>query len=202
MQHRHIAIVGSHGVGKSTLGKALLSFFEDNLKDDWRLEDNAAREVANKGQPVNENATNQSQYMILENYINKCNIITSYSTIHIDQIMRNYVYSKYAQNFGTFDNLNFVNVTKLCAIYELNYVFDVIFYLPIEFDLKKNGVRSLNVKYQKIIDEYIKQILSFTGTPIHTITGPVKDRLYQIEEKLIGHNIIDNNVDFRRREIT
>lgn len=61
----------------------------------------------------------------------------------------------------------------------------LIVYVPVEFDVEADGVRSEDIIFQSKIDFLIKNILETTGVPYITVTGTVEERLAQIEAALV-----------------
>lgn len=53
--------------------------------------------------------------------------------------------------------------------------YDIIFFIPIEFPIKDDGVRSTDAEFQKKIDRRIREILK--GYKCHTLRGDKKTRL-------------------------
>jgi nicotinamide riboside kinase len=58
--------------------------------------------------------------------------------------------------------------------------YDLVFYIPIEFPLEKDGVRFEDDEYQKIIDLQIIKYLKRYKIPYITLTGTLEERLKQI----------------------
>jgi nicotinamide riboside kinase len=58
--------------------------------------------------------------------------------------------------------------------------YDLVFYIPIEFPLEKDGVRFEDDSYQKIIDLQILKYLKRYKIPYITLTGTLEERLKQI----------------------
>lgn len=63
--------------------------------------------------------------------------------------------------------------------------YDLVFYIPIEFPLEKDGTRFEDDSYQKIIDLQILKYLKRYKIPYITLTGTVEERLRKIEEESI-----------------
>lgn len=57
--------------------------------------------------------------------------------------------------------------------------YDVIFYLPIEFDIVDDGIRSIDVTLQKLVDFEIRNLLSKQAN-VRTLSGTIDERLQQI----------------------
>lgn len=58
----------------------------------------------------------------------------------------------------------------------------IICYIPIEFPLKSDGVRSTDDKFRKRINNIIKHILDNHKIPYITLSGNVNDRIDKIKE--------------------
>ena len=59
--------------------------------------------------------------------------------------------------------------------------YDLVFYIPIEFPLEKDGIRFEDEQYQKMIDLQILKYLKRYKIPYITLTGTVEERLQKIE---------------------
>lgn len=60
----------------------------------------------------------------------------------------------------------------------------LLVYVPIEFSLEDDGIRSIDTEFQKKIDFLIKNILETSNIKYITVTGSVEERLAQIEAAL------------------
>lgn len=62
--------------------------------------------------------------------------------------------------------------------------YDLVFYIPIEFPLEKDGVRFEDDSYQKIIDLQILKYLKRYKIPYITLTGTLEERLAIIRKHI------------------
>jgi predicted ATPase len=60
----------------------------------------------------------------------------------------------------------------------------LLVYVPIEFEIEDDGVRTANKEHQATIDFLIKNILETSGINYITVTGTVEERVSQIEAAL------------------
>jgi predicted ATPase len=60
----------------------------------------------------------------------------------------------------------------------------LVVYVPIEFELAEDGLRSVDPEEQAAIDFMIKNILDTAGIEYITVTGTVEERVAQIENAL------------------
>ena len=64
-------------------------------------------------------------------------------------------------------------------------------YIPIEFDIENDGIRPMDVGFQKLVDENMRKLIyKFEITPL-VVTGSVEERLKTILTKLYGSDISD-----------
>jgi predicted ATPase len=73
----------------------------------------------------------------------------------------------------------------------------ILVYVPIEFPVETDGVRSADSEYQEQIDFLIKNILDTNELPYITVTGSVEERVAQvnaeIEKRRNAFNLAQNN---------
>jgi len=153
-----IAITGSFSTGKTTLAKQLAK----KLK--YKLLPEVARQMIEDGHRLDLEVTPSLELLMAEmqeeleqgeNWVaDRCLIdILAYSMVL----------------FKDDKFLNEINDRLLRAKY------DKIFYIPIEFPIKDDGVRSTDTDFQKKIDDTIKEILK--TIPHIIIKGTKKERL-------------------------
>lgn len=61
----------------------------------------------------------------------------------------------------------------------------LIVYVPIEFDIEDDGLRSTSKQEQAKIDYLIKNLLDTAGVKYITVTGSVEERVAQVENALV-----------------
>ena len=69
--------------------------------------------------------------------------------------------------------------------------YDVIFYLPIEFDIVDDGIRSIDVTLQKLVDFEIRNLLSKQAN-VRTLSGTIDERLQQISNCISRREVRQN----------
>jgi nicotinamide riboside kinase len=172
-----LAIVGSHGVGKSTLVNELRKIYPGF---------NFVTEVARKcPYSLNEKTTLESQDWILRKQIQSELEKPLYDVTICDRS----VYDQLAYIVYAVDNNNISledgkQLENFITNWGLSY--DFIFYVPIEFNVVDDGFRSVDELYRKEIDEHVKEILNkYVGNHRKiTLVGTVDDRLTTIKNKL------------------
>lgn len=180
-----VAISGSHGVGKTTLMRAW-----GRRHTDWGTLSEVSRSCPF---PLNEKATYQTQNYImhrqieLELDISSPNIKFVSDRSTLDQI----AYVRQAHELGNMTNEQAEYLIKHCRAWAGTY--DFIFYIPIEFEMENDGVRSPNLDYQRKIDKAVRHEFAllndgeFSNAAMNalTLTGSVDERLGQMERVLI-----------------
>lgn len=158
-------MVGSHGVGKTTLSIKLSAHFGFS-----RIPD-IVREAHEKKFTVNEETPPESQFWILSKQI---------------ELERNTPESWIADK-TLFDNIIYGNVVLKdqkvkdviadIVIKEARY--DAMLYLPIEFAIAADGLRSLSAEFQAQIDRSYVEFLDQNNFQYYTVKGTVEERFNQ-----------------------
>lgn len=172
---KRIILTGAQGTGKTTLMNALAADGTKTLS--------LAREAAinNGGLPTDEQretfqknlfATAFKTLSSKRNYISDRGLtcIAAYTFLGA---LRNSVKKKTADN----------QYLKLQKFHNDNP--DILLvYLPIEFDIEDDGMRSTDKEHQAAIDFMIKNILDTSGVKYITVTGTIEERVAQVEAAL------------------
>ena len=163
-----IAITGSMGVGKTTLAKQISN------ATGIRLLPEVARELIKAGHKLDEQATPE-----LEEAMAECQqeLENSFGSWVADRCL----FDILAYTMVLFPkNETLIHTINRC-ISKAKY--GIILYIPPEFPIKDDGVRSTNKDFQKKIDDTLKQILH----NVHIIRGSRKERL-KLALKIINEN--------------
>jgi len=148
-----IALFGTHGTGKTTLGYDLVAKLKKQGADV-----NFLSEIARKCPfPLNENATKKSQiWIILSQIIAEFESEEGVNILICDRsVLDGYCY--YVNKFGRFPALE-------ALVREHLKTYSKLIRVPIrEGFLKKDNVRSINVKFQKDVDEQFDKFIKLFG---------------------------------------
>lgn len=172
-----IAVVGSHGVGKTTLAKGLSKVLKYPILPD------IAREAFRKGFTINEKTPPENQLWILCKQMEyekklKDNFIADKT------LFDNIVYSRKIFSDKYFLTLIEDIVRKIAK-------YDIYLYIPIEIPLKNDKVRSPDLNFQRMIDEEYTLLLKDLKVKYYEIRGSIPERIER-SLKIINPKIILN----------
>lgn len=174
------AITGAHGTGKSTLLNALRNI------PGYEFSVSVTR---SSGATLNQEGDDDGQIKILNsiieyelnNHVYKKDYILDRSFIDF------YAYTIYLRRNLRVSDETLKRVEEEFDKRKTNYT--MVFYLPIEFDIEQDGVRSNDIDFQKEIDEIIKYILLEKEINFIPIIGDVQQRVDEIKTYIpfVGH---------------
>lgn len=181
-----IAFCGTGGVGKTTLINLLKDYFSDR---EFVFLDEITRTLKENGFPINHDQTtdyNQTQLMILGAHLHNL----SHSHFITDRcLIDGFAYTEYLALHNKVNSP--VRDAAANALEAGLKMYDLIFYIPIEFAPENDGVRSVDINFIKgidrIIQDYITEVKINRGiTSIYTITGSVEERIEKIKNIIIN----------------
>lgn len=158
-----ISVIGSHGTGKSTICKELSTMFNLNIIPD------VVPEAFRKGFTINENTPPETQLWILTKQL-ELERNTPEDWIMEKSLWDNIIYG----------SLSIKDKKVLMVMEEIvnkNAKYDIVFYLPIEFGIEDDGLRSLDSNFQSEIDVRFKKYLANSGIKFIKLSGSIKERV-------------------------
>ncbi len=158
-----IAVIGSHGTGKTTLCDGLLKAFNFNFIPDVVPKAHELKFLINEKTPPETSFWVLSKQLELERN-------TSETWVMEKSLFDNLIYGQ----FSIKDN-NILNVMKKIILKNAHY--DLMFYCPIEFSLADDGLRSLNKNFQKKIDINFRSFLAMFNLGYIELRGNKEARL-------------------------
>lgn len=167
-----IAVAGSHGTGKSTFAKGLAEKLSGHY-----IYDIVREEAAPKGFAVNENTPLVVQLWLMSRQWELER--TTPEPWVADKCL--YDYLVYGEIIFKDEAVKKV----LREVVKENANYDFVFYLPIEFPMELDGLRSENLEFQKEVDRRYKEFLDEFGIKYITLSGSVEERINQALQ-LIG----------------
>lgn len=174
-----IGIAGAQSVGKTTLLNALRS--ERHLKG-FAICDEVTRRVKSYGLPINEDGTNVTQRLIMQEHI--VNVFMYDDMITDRTVLDGLVYSSYLYKKNKIDaaTMKFVR-----SVYnKVRPQYDHLFYISPEFDIVDDGERSVDVQFRNEIVETFESFIAKENITVIRIKGSVRERVNTIINILEG----------------
>lgn len=178
-----IGISGAQSTGKTTLLNALRS---ESFFKGYAVCNEVTRKVASYGIPINENGTDVTQTLIMNQHI--VNIMLNDNMITDRTSLDGLVYTLYLAEKGSVSNKT-VDYAKqvFCRTY---FEYDILFYIAPEFDIKHDGVRSTDDRFRDEIVTLFDNVILDYDVNVVRLSGSVRERVEQalkaIEEKFNG----------------
>ncbi len=178
-----IAFTGTHSTGKTTLLNELRK--EEKFKD-YKFFTNVTRDISAMGLPINENGTFNTQKTIMNQIA--VNTLLNKDFIADRSVIDVLAYSMY--HYQNDEEFTYENVELLEDIYnKVINEYDYLIYLKPHIKLEDDGARSMDLEYQKTIDENIKFLLDKIRKydrriKIIEVSGTVEERLNQIIQRI------------------
>jgi len=169
-----IAIIGAHGVGKTTLSKKLAASLDLPIIHDVVIE------AFQKGFVINEKTPIETQFWLFARQLEEEK--TTQSFVADKSLMD---YSVYADVIFDDDRVK----SLLSEMVKKNINYDYVFYLPIEFAIEDNGTRSTDIEFQKQVDNRYRQLIEDWTIDYTILSGSVETRLAQALKKIKNSNI-------------
>lgn len=174
-----VGIAGAQSVGKTTLLNALRS--EKFLKN-FTICDEVTRRVRSYGLPINENGTDTTQRLIMQEHV--FNIFMYEDMITDRTALDGLVYSSYLLKKNKIDanTMKFVRNVFNKTISKYDY----LFYIAPEFEIVDDGERSIDVSFRDEVVELFEQMIQKEKLPVIRIKGSVRERVITIINILEG----------------
>lgn len=177
-----IGLVGSHGVGKTTLVEMLLKILPA-----YKTLEEHSHKVLNKGKGLNFKTTNETQLEFYKSYLEMFEKVENENLITPRTVVDLLAYSRYfhKHDYG----IDLVLIKRMEQLIKVKSTWiDLYIYIPIEFKQKEvNAYREgqkEHPEYQKEIDDNVKTILKEFDIPYMTVTGSVLKRAALIRIKV------------------
>ena len=174
-----IGITGAQSVGKTTLLNALRS---EKLFKEYVICDEVTRRVKGYGLPINEEGTDNTQRLIMNEHI--VNVFMYGNMLTDRTALDGLVYSTYL-----YKN-NQINTSTMAYVKEVfNKVwhsYDFVFYIEPEFEIVDDGVRSINKQFRDEIADLFEATIEKEKLNMLRVKGSVRNRVNTIIDHLEG----------------
>lgn len=171
-------IIGASGVGKTTLIREIEKQFPHYVSIT-----NVMRSFSKSHNlKLNESASCDAQLLFFNNFLQLLLTNTEKNVILDRSLLDSYTYSQHINS--PIDPFIMDYMFNICKKYMTK--FDKIFYIPIEFNIEHDGVRSDDQGYHYRIDKSIQNNLQMLelGDRVVRVTGTVQQRLDIVKEHL------------------
>lgn len=184
-----IGIAGAQSVGKTTLLNALRS---EKMFQDMKVCNEVTRRVMSYGLPINENGTDVTQKLIMQEHI--VNVFMYNNFITDRTALDGVVYTKYLHENGKVNDETMTFATDVFL--KLYDKYDIMFYIGPEFEIQNDGIRSIDVNFRnRIVNIFNDFFDTYKLSPVR-LSGSVRQRVEQAieaynkveKEKELNHN--------------
>ena len=165
---KRIALVGASSTGKTTVYELL-----KNKLPKYEFVNESTRAIGSYGFPINEKGTEATQLAISCFHLEA--LLQPYNQVLDRCYMDVLVYSKFMNKITPMTYLYIEDTWNRIKNEYTHYI-----YFPIEFDSVDDGVRSVNEKWRKQVDDEFRVVLEGVRQPYLTITGSPMQRVEQI----------------------
>jgi len=173
-----IGLVGSHGVGKSTLVGKLLKALPN-----YTTVEEHSRKVLKGGNGLNFKTTNTTQQAFYDSYIEMFKNVKEKNLITPRTVIDLLAYSRYFYKHDYKINPCLLVDMEYLVFHNRDWI-DLYCYIPIRFkQFEENVYREGQVsapEYQKEIDDNIKEIFDEFDIPYIVVTGEFDERVNSI----------------------
>ena len=174
-----IGITGAQSVGKTTLLNALRS---EKLFQSYAICDEVTRRVRGYGLPINEEGTDTTQRLIMNEHV--------YNVFMFDNMLTDRTALDCLVYTTWLYKSNQVGISTMRHVKEVfNKVwpkYDHIFYIEPEFDPVDDGVRSVDISFRDEIAELFESTIEKEKLSMHRVKGSVRNRVNSIMDLLEG----------------
>jgi len=174
-----IGITGAQSVGKTTLLNALRS---EKLFKDYVICDEVTRRVMSYGLPINEDGTDMTQRLIMNEHI--VNVFMNGNMLTDRTALDGLVYSVYLNNKNKISSSTLKYAKDIFKKVWNSY--DYVFYIEPEFEIVDDGVRSIDKQFRDEIAELFETTIEKEKLSMHRVKGSVRDRVNTIIDFLEG----------------
>ena len=174
-----IGITGAQSVGKTTLLNALRS---EKIFKDYVICDEVTRRVRGYGLPINEEGTDVTQRLIMNEHI--VNVFMYGNMLTDRTALDGLVYSAYLYKINQI-NSNTMKYVK-DVFNKVWYSYDYVFYIEPEFEIVDDGVRSINKQFRDEIADLFEATIEKEKLNMLRVKGSVRNRVNKIIDHLEG----------------
>lgn len=170
-----ISISGSHSTGKSTVINALKQ--DSDIVKRFTIKDEVLRDIKKLGYKINEFGTDETQRLVMAKFLE----YSIFPDTILDRCaLDGLTYTAYLYEKG-FVRKGTLRIAE--AIFE-NIKYDIQFYIPPEFQIVPDGIRSENEEFRNRVSEIFEEYIESYNIPIVYLKGNVDERVRQFKDTL------------------
>lgn len=173
-----IGFSGAQSTGKTTLLNALKL---EELFEDFIFCDEVTRRVKSYGLPINENGTDTTQRLIMQEHI--VNVFLNEKMITDRTSLDGLVYTTYLHIHGKVSKDTLEYAQRVFRKVQSQY--DLQFYIKPEFNLEDDGTRSPDVSFRDQIVDIFGDVISSYNLNVIYLSGTVQQRINTIKENYV-----------------
>ena len=165
-----IGITGAQSVGKTTLLNALRS---EKFFTKYAICDEVTRRVKSYGLPINEEGTDTTQLLIMNEHIYN---VFMYDNMLTDRTaLDGLVYSTYLFKHKNISDKTMGKITDI--FHRVWEHYDHVFYIEPEFEIEEDGTRSVNKAFRDEIVDIFEWAIEKKKLSVTRIKGSVRNRV-------------------------
>ena len=179
----NIALTGSHGVGKTTLGFELYKYYAK--KKVTFFSEGIPRKIIAKGFPLGDLATMDSYVEYIVGQLSALSQAKQYDLYISDRTLLDpYAYALANEN----SNKSLITCRELELLHQVWLLerkeYDLYLFLPIQFNMVNDGVRPVGERYRELVSQTILNLLHENNLNYITVTGSPQDMLLQATQSI------------------
>lgn len=168
-----IVITGAQGVGKTTLAEQINKHYPD-----FKILPEAARLAKEAGYDLDETATRETELWLIAKQMELESGEGKWVADRCGIDLLAYIHHLFSEESSLIEFATKTLVPRFSK-------YDFVLYLPSgQFAIEDDGLRSTDIKFQRAIDERIKQILEAHKIPFIEIIGSPSERLAKVKDLL------------------
>lgn len=168
-----IGLCGAQGTGKTTLVDLFLQQHDNYIEPD-NISRLFNKKFKNFGINKDGNVYTQSLITGFVAY----SMMVNRNIIHARTIVDTFAYARKSDDMTQEDCDGIENIYKS----DIANIYDVIFYVPIEFVPPEDGVRVTDEEYRHEIDDFIVNFLKDNNIEHYVLTGSIEERYNRMTE--------------------
>lgn len=166
-----ILFTGAQGTGKTTL----IERFEELQPSLYKIKGVTRKVLKQNDFKPNENSTDECQNAIFN--AKRKELERSGSFMSERSLIDVFAYTSYQYRRGKCSYKELANEMSNLTEYIRSHKDDVYVFFPVEFELKDDGVRSVDKEYQKEISDIIWETINALDVHYFVVTGTIDERV-------------------------